>query len=350
MTVIRINSNEKIQNEEASTANIVRRRAKTGSTRSSSQPVSSSSLPLHQKVSFTTRSSPLEHPMIDRAISSEVCMTDDDRLDDSKSRFKVAVSECVDELMKGQGYSRERAIKIILQKICPGDSQVNEEELFCLMSKYGIGLEDATRVLTISQTLHRTETELSISPAQAVDSLIRKIQDSNFNDETKKVSSTSSTPCTSSSSSGPRATRRCVKKNKKTPLVVLTSPSSTKTEFRRSSRTKQPKFIKHNHNTPTMKSPNGGSKKQFKKMSSSEVSSSSGTGTSSSAELDNSVVKKSVRKEDAVVVRNNNNNNNSKLSNKRKRSSSAVPHNKLVSSLEQVVLENPNKRSRTSSL
>lgn len=349
MTVIRINSNEKIQNEEASTASIVRRRAKTGSTRSSSQPASSSSLPLHQKVSFTTRSSPLEHPMIDRAISSEVCMTDDDRLDDSKSRFKVAVSECVDELMKGQGYSRERAVKIILQKICPGDSQVNEEELFCLMSKYGIGLEDATRVLTISQTLHRTETELSISPAQAVDSLIRKIQDSNFNDETKKVSSTSSTPCTSSSSSGPRATRRCVKKNKKTPLVVLTSPSS-KTEFRRSSRTKQPKFIKHNHNTPTMKSPNGGSKKQFKKMSSSEVSSSSGTGTSSSAELDNSVVKKSVRKEDAVVVRNNNNNNNSKLSNKRKRSSSAVPHNKLVSSLEQVVLENPNKRSRTSSL
>lgn len=119
MTVIRINSNEKIQNEEA-TASI--RRAKTGSTRSSSQPASSS-LPLHQKVSST------EHPMIDRTISSEACMTDDDRLDDSKSRFKVAVSECVDELMKGQGYSRERAVKIILQKICPGDSQVNEEEV-----------------------------------------------------------------------------------------------------------------------------------------------------------------------------------------------------------------------------
>mmetsp|Transcript_213 Transcript_213/g.260 ORF Transcript_213/g.260 Transcript_213/m.260 type:complete len:336 (-) Transcript_213:155-1162(-) len=335
MTVIRINSNEKIQNEEA-TDSI--RRAKTVSTRSSSQPASSSSLPLHQKVSST------EHPMIDRTISSEACMTDDDRLDDSKSRFKVAVSECVDELMKGQGYSRERAVKIILQKICPGDSQVNEEELFGLMSKYGIGPEDATRVLTISQTLHRTETEHSISPAQAVDSLIRKIQDSNFfssvsnnnndDDEKKKVST-----CTSSNSSSPSTNRRSVKKNKETPLVVLSPPP------RRSSRTKQSKFIKHIH-TPTMKSPNGGSKKQFKKMSSSEVSS-SGTGTSSPVNLSDSVVKKSVRKEDAVVR--NNNNNNSKISNKRKRSS-AVPHNKLVSSLEQVVLENPNKRSRTSSL
>lgn len=153
MTVIRINSNEKNQNEEA-TASI--RRAKTGSTRSSSQPASSSSLPLHQKVSST------EHPMIDRTISSETCMTDDDRLDDSKSRFKVAVSECVDELMKGQGYSRERAVKIILQKICPGDSQVNEEEVSLFVRHIIIKLMVLSEYLFILDSNH-TDPVLSLS-------------------------------------------------------------------------------------------------------------------------------------------------------------------------------------------
>lgn len=72
-------------------------------------------------------------------------------------RFLQTVNNILEDLVMRQGYSRERATKAILQEIAhsvyPRTLNVTDEQIFGVMRRYNLGMEQASRALAVSQSL-----------------------------------------------------------------------------------------------------------------------------------------------------------------------------------------------------
>lgn len=104
----------------------------------------------------------------------------------SKLRFKAAVSNKLSELMTEGGFSRERAISVMLEEIQIEGGHPSDDEVFKLMNNHGLGLEDATRALVISQAVYRSCKNRNIPPSQAIDELTNKLSMSRVTPKNQK--------------------------------------------------------------------------------------------------------------------------------------------------------------------
>jgi len=100
----------------------------------------------------------------------------------SKSRFTATVSRTISDLMGQWGYSRTRATTILLQLIRDDNDPPSDAKVFQLMDDYGVGFEDASQVLTVSEAIENTSKDKKIPHSQAADELSSKLSNlSNLN-------------------------------------------------------------------------------------------------------------------------------------------------------------------------
>mmetsp|Transcript_31058 Transcript_31058/g.47052 ORF Transcript_31058/g.47052 Transcript_31058/m.47052 type:complete len:269 (-) Transcript_31058:242-1048(-) len=96
-------------------------------------------------------------------------------LSESKKRFVDVVSRRIDDLMGCKGYSRDRATMTLLHEIGRGGSSASDSELFQVMTRKGLGLDDASRALVVSKALQRSMSERGFSEIEAIDDLTSKL-------------------------------------------------------------------------------------------------------------------------------------------------------------------------------
>lgn len=83
--------------------------------------------------------------------------------------------------MEDYGYSRERAQTALLREISRGDgSPPGDQEVFDVMAAHGLGIESASRALTVSKALQRETSESKISMLEAIDDLSARLSVSNL--------------------------------------------------------------------------------------------------------------------------------------------------------------------------
>lgn len=99
------------------------------------------------------------------------------RIATAKTSFVQAVSEGIDALMNHCGYSRERATNTLVRELSRGESpstRPNDQEIFDLMSRCGLGIEEATRLVIVGRALQRAMQSAG-SPSKAIQNLASKI-------------------------------------------------------------------------------------------------------------------------------------------------------------------------------
>jgi len=93
---------------------------------------------------------------------------------DAKAVFVEAVKEGVTALITQCGYSRDRATSALLRELTRGKAiKPSDDEVFQVMRKYGLGIEEASKVLTVTYAL--TQVDPNRSPAAAIRLLASKI-------------------------------------------------------------------------------------------------------------------------------------------------------------------------------
>mmetsp|Transcript_95240 Transcript_95240/g.274297 ORF Transcript_95240/g.274297 Transcript_95240/m.274297 type:complete len:264 (-) Transcript_95240:149-940(-) len=91
----------------------------------------------------------------------------------AKATFVSAVSNGIDTLMQC-GYSRDRATLALMREINRGDStRPSDDEIFETMTRYNLGIEEATKAIVVSRALRRAME--TCSPAKAIEHLASKI-------------------------------------------------------------------------------------------------------------------------------------------------------------------------------
>lgn len=93
----------------------------------------------------------------------------------AKSRFAAAVSSTLSDLMFEKGYCRERATALLLNSIRDKNEAPTDCKIISFMNKYGIGYDEASHVLIVSEAVRSSCSRRNISPEQAVDDLISKL-------------------------------------------------------------------------------------------------------------------------------------------------------------------------------
>jgi len=98
----------------------------------------------------------------------------------ARERFAAAVSMGVSELTRGHGYSRERAVLLLLGEIRRDDTPPTDNEIFRAMEYLGMGMEEASKTVTVARALRRARLERSLSAVDAIDDLTSKLSLSNI--------------------------------------------------------------------------------------------------------------------------------------------------------------------------
>eukprot|EP00980_Cylindrotheca_fusiformis_P010317 scaffold2299_cov131-Cylindrotheca_fusiformis.AAC.4 len=98
----------------------------------------------------------------------------------AKETFVSKVSDGIAALMKF-GYSRERASNALIRELNRGDSitRPTDHEIFEVMKRYNLGIEEATKAIVVSKAMRRAMVACE-NPAQAVEVLASKISLSNL--------------------------------------------------------------------------------------------------------------------------------------------------------------------------
>jgi len=100
----------------------------------------------------------------------------------ARTEFVAAVRTGIDALMGRCGYSRERAIHILLKEINRGQDSCStwgkptDDEVFDAMRKHKLTMDDANRAMVVSRATRREMlSRKGTTPSEAIDSLIAKI-------------------------------------------------------------------------------------------------------------------------------------------------------------------------------
>mmetsp|Transcript_2050 Transcript_2050/g.5403 ORF Transcript_2050/g.5403 Transcript_2050/m.5403 type:complete len:317 (-) Transcript_2050:362-1312(-) len=117
----------------------------------------------------------------------------------ARERFAGAVSRGVDELTSWYGYSRERAAELLLGEIRKDDSPPCDDEVFQVMERCRLGMEEAAKTVTVARALRRSRVEKGLSAVEAIDDLTSKLRISSL---VMKVEATSCSPDKSGHCSG----------------------------------------------------------------------------------------------------------------------------------------------------
>uniref|UniRef100_A0A6U1SRY8 Uncharacterized protein n=1 Tax=Trieres chinensis TaxID=1514140 RepID=A0A6U1SRY8_TRICV len=99
----------------------------------------------------------------------------DCQLESARARFAAAVSLGVSELTARFGYSRERAAWLLLGEIRRDDSPPSDDEIFRAMEYLGLGMEEASKTVTVARALRRARLEQGLSAVDAIDDLTAKL-------------------------------------------------------------------------------------------------------------------------------------------------------------------------------
>lgn len=94
-----------------------------------------------------------------------------------RTSFMTSVQGAVGKLMREKGFSRERATVALLQEIaCWGAAEEeavvpSDEKVENAMRRYGLGMDQAMQVVTVSLAMERCLAHRSLSPEQALEDL-----------------------------------------------------------------------------------------------------------------------------------------------------------------------------------
>lgn len=118
---------------------------------------------------------------------------------EAKTRFVSALNKGVDTLLD-RCHGRERASAELLTEIADGCSP-DEDEIFRTMELFGISLEDATKVMTVSAAFRKAQTSKGGSAVAAIDALTSRLNLADISRRSESarspsVASTHSTPNT----------------------------------------------------------------------------------------------------------------------------------------------------------
>lgn len=123
-----------------------------------------------------------EHGLVQKAYNNHsitgksINQDEAETLNMSKSRFAAAVSRTISDLMIRCGYSRSRATAVLLQGIRGENPPPSDPKIFEFMNRHGIGYEDATRVLVVSEAIQSSCKDPKVSTIQAVDELTTRLR------------------------------------------------------------------------------------------------------------------------------------------------------------------------------
>jgi hypothetical protein len=90
---------------------------------------------------------------------------------EARSTFLKRVSDGISHLVNRHGYSRSRASSLILGEIRNNEPLPDEDEIFDVMTKMGLGMNEASEVIVVSKALTKIRKERNLPPAQAIESL-----------------------------------------------------------------------------------------------------------------------------------------------------------------------------------
>lgn len=93
----------------------------------------------------------------------------------AKARFVRAVTCGIEELTSEHGYSREHAAETLLRQIRRKDSPPTDEEIFHVMNSLGMGMEDASRTVTVARALRRARSDRGLTSVEAIDDLTKRL-------------------------------------------------------------------------------------------------------------------------------------------------------------------------------
>jgi len=123
--------------------------------------------------SNTNESSSPQHSKNDPARSSVDKNPEDSQMatDIARSRFLDRVSSGIAVLEQQHGYSSERAASLILEEIRQGCDPPSKDEIFIVMEKMGLSLDDASKTATIANAFKKARLNKGLSSSDAIDSL-----------------------------------------------------------------------------------------------------------------------------------------------------------------------------------
>lgn len=244
----------------------------------------------------------------------------------SKSRFAAAVSSTISDLMTLCGYSRSRATSVLLQNIRGDNSPPSDPKIFEFMNRHGIGYEDATRVLVVSEAIRNSCKDPNVSTIQAIDELILRLRTfsrqiltsaptfeisvMSFNSgslaDIEDTRSTTITPVTAKSSPHAKESRK--RKEMLRPSPSLRVKNSTRKYSAKSTGNITKQHLKHNNFKNSLNSPTSSSHNPTTITSSSKSFQNNSQLTNQTQDFlvteRNSLVKKSKLNHVGVVVEN----------------------------------------------
>jgi hypothetical protein len=86
-------------------------------------------------------------------------------------KFLQRVSDGITYLIERHGYSRERASNLILGEIRKNQRLPSDDEIFTVMEKLNLGVDEATEAIVISNALRTLQSEQKLSTPKAIDYL-----------------------------------------------------------------------------------------------------------------------------------------------------------------------------------
>jgi hypothetical protein len=98
-------------------------------------------------------------------------MISDDEIAVAKNRFQANISNGIAVLVLKHGYSRARAVALILDQIRQTDAPPSDDEVFRVMHNLGLGFEAATQSMTVANALKRLQNENGYTRAKAINYL-----------------------------------------------------------------------------------------------------------------------------------------------------------------------------------
>uniref|UniRef100_A0A7S4QL76 Uncharacterized protein n=1 Tax=Ditylum brightwellii TaxID=49249 RepID=A0A7S4QL76_9STRA len=95
----------------------------------------------------------------------------------AKERFVAATVAAMEKLM-ACGCGRERAAMLLLREMGKNSSPPTDQEVFRIMKSMGLGMEEASRVATVSRAVQKARGEQGLSAVDAIDDLTSRLNSS----------------------------------------------------------------------------------------------------------------------------------------------------------------------------
>jgi len=89
----------------------------------------------------------------------------------AKAIFLNRVSDGISYLVQRHGYSQSRATNLILNELRKSDPLPSDDEIFQTMQKLQLGMDEATKVIIISNAFSKLINQNKLSPSKAMDQL-----------------------------------------------------------------------------------------------------------------------------------------------------------------------------------